>query len=116
MKTVVAKVVFAGMLLMWALPFHANAAYPQTCTNPTAYSQCMSGCFSNIGVCFEYCPPSYCMGSCTIFEDDENVYNSQGEYQYTITSYVEYSPSSGCQAYCVGLAETCAANCPSYCN
>ena len=116
MKTLIAKAVLVAMLLMWALPFHANAAYPQTCTNGVAYSQCMSQCYSNIGRCFEYCPPSYCGGACSGLQYSEYVYDSHGVYQYTIQNYMTYAPGSGCQGNCVYAAQSCAAGCPSYCN
>ncbi len=112
MKTVVAKVVFAGMLLMWALPFHANAAFPQTCANPTAYSQCMNGCFSNMGTCVEYCTFD---DNITYFSVTQYFWNPDLTLDYKqVVDFGYYANPSTCP--CAATATNCANNCVSDCN
>lgn len=117
MKTVLAKVVFAGMLLLWALPFRADAAYPQTCTNPNAYYSCFDECFSNIGVCEEYCQKGGYQ--ITWFEVDYYYWSTDGNPPFhqvgqDVDDFMSYTSPSCNQ--CVSNAYNCVSNCVSYCD
>jgi hypothetical protein len=117
MKSIVSKMLLVSVALAWVFLSRAKADFPQTCTNPQMYGQCINDCFSQIGQCFEYCPPSDCMGACSIMEWYDNVYDSNGNYEYTVTNFMGSYPPGSCQAYCVNGATSCASNCAaSYCN